>query len=114
MPLVDTLLPEFDHEMTLTRKVLERVPDGRFDWKPHAKSMALGHLATHVANLANWGEVTLSRSEFDLAAGPPDQLMATRADLVALFDKNVAASRAALTGKSDAELMAPWTLRRDT
>ena len=49
MPLVDALLPEFDHEMTTTRKALERVPEDKFDWKPHAKSFSLGALATHVA-----------------------------------------------------------------
>ena len=49
MPFVDSLLPEFDHEMSVTRTVLERVPDDRFDWKPHAKSFAVGQLAQHLA-----------------------------------------------------------------
>ena len=71
MPIIDALLPEFDHEMTTTRKLLERLPDERFDWKPHAKSMSLGGLATHLANLASWGDITLNQSEIDVGATPP-------------------------------------------
>ena len=51
MPIVDALLPEFDHEMTVTRKLLERVPDDKLEWKPHPKSMTLGQLASHIAML---------------------------------------------------------------
>ena len=51
MPLIDALLPEFDHEMTVTRKLLERVPEDRFDFKPHQKSYSLGQLAQHVATV---------------------------------------------------------------
>jgi hypothetical protein len=54
MPIVDSLIPEFDHEMATTRKVLERVPEERFDWKPHEKSFSLGVLAKHVATLPTW------------------------------------------------------------
>jgi len=54
VPLVDALLPEFDHEMTVTRKLLERVPEGQFDWKPHQKSMSLGQLAQHLATIPTW------------------------------------------------------------
>ena len=96
MPLVDALLPEFDHEMTTTRKALERVPEDKFDWKPHAKSFSLGALATHLANLPTWGTETLTKSEIDLPA----------------FDRNVAAARAAMTGKTDGELLAIWSLKR--
>ena len=113
MPLTDALLPEFDHEMTLTRKLLERVPEDKFDWKPHQKSMTLGGLATHLANLPNWGEMTLNQSEIDIGGAAPNPQAASRADLLAAFDKAVAATRGTLTGKSDAELMAPWTLKRD-
>ena len=71
MPLVDALLPEFDHEMTVTRKLLERVPDDRLDWKPHQKSYALGQLAQHVATIPMWGSMTLNESELDLGGSPP-------------------------------------------
>lgn len=113
MPLVDALLPEFDHEMTTTRKLLERVPDDRRDWKPHARSFSLGQLAEHVATIPSWGLVTLTQSEFDVGGSPPPQEMRARAELLAAFDKQVADTRAALAGRTDAELMAPWALKRN-
>jgi uncharacterized damage-inducible protein DinB len=112
MPMVDALLPEFDHEMTTTRKVLERVPEDRFDWKPHAKSFSLGALATHVATLPTWGTETLNKSEIDIAGAQPPAAPSSKAELMATFDKNVAAARSALAGKTDAELLATWTLKR--
>jgi uncharacterized damage-inducible protein DinB len=113
MPMVDALLPEFDHEMTVTRKLLERVPEGKNDWKPHPKSTALGALAQHIATIPMWGTMTLTLSELD----PGDQKLAemkTRAELLAFFDDNVKTARGHLAGKSDAELMAPWSLKRGT
>jgi uncharacterized damage-inducible protein DinB len=114
MPLVDALLPEFDHEMTITRKLLERVPEEKFAWKPHGRSMSLGQLATHLAQLPWWGEMTLTQAEFDTAgmAGPGE--LASRAEVLREFDERVAKTRAALAGRSDAEMMAPWALKRGT
>lgn len=112
MPLVDALLPEFDHEMATTRKVLERVPGDRFAWQPHAKSFSLGALAAHVAALPAWGEATLTRSAFEIADNPRPVSPASHPDLMATFDQHVAAARAALTGRTDAELLAPWALTR--
>ena len=112
MPMVDALLPEFDHEMTMTRRLLERVPDDQLAWKPHAKSMSIGGLATHLSNLPWWGQVTLNDTEFDLATFPNQAEAGSRAQILDAFDRNVTATRAALTGKSDAELMAPWALKR--
>lgn len=111
MLLVDALLPEFDHEMTTTRKLLERVPEDRFDWKPHAKSMSLGTLATHLAYLPHWAEMTMTQSELDVAGYPVPDVPKSRADLLAIFDGNITAARANLTGKTDAEFMAPWALK---
>ena len=111
MPISDMLLPEFDHEMATTRKLLERVPDGHFDWKPHGKSFSLGQLAQHVATLPWWGQVTLQQTEFDVAANPQLAPVATRAALLDLFDRHSAATRQALNGKTDAELMAPWAFK---
>jgi uncharacterized damage-inducible protein DinB len=113
MPLVDALLPEFDHEMTVTRKLLERVPDGRLDWKPHQKSYSLGQLAQHVATIPMWGSMTLNESELDLGGTPQLEPLTSRTGILALFDDNVSRTRAALVGKSDGELMAPWALKRD-
>ena len=113
MPIVDALLPEFDHEMSVTRKLLERVPDDRMDWKPHSRSMSLGQLAQHVATLPGWGSMTLNQSEFDLSSQPPADPIRRRADLLATFDRLVGETRTALTGKTDAELMGPWALKKD-
>lgn len=113
MSAVEALLSEFDHEMTVTRKLLERVPEDRFEWKPHPKSYSLGQLAQHVATIPMWGAVTINESEIDLALIPPLTQLRTRSDVLALFDGHVAATRAALVGKSDVELKVPWALKRD-
>ena len=112
MPLVDALLPEFDHEMTVTRKVLERVPDGQFEWKPHQKSMSLGQLAQHVATIPTWGKVAMSQDAFDLANDQRGGQLPTRNEILSLFDRNVSDARAALVGKGDGEMMAQWALKR--
>jgi len=114
MPMSEALLPEFDHEAAITRKVLERVPDDRLGWKPHARSMSVGELATHLANLPWWGEVTLSQSEFDTAGVSNQPAAPSRARILETFDRHVSAARALLTGKTDAELMAPWALKHGT
>jgi uncharacterized damage-inducible protein DinB len=112
MQLVDHFLPEFDHEMATTRKLLERVPEDRLSWKPHTKSFTLGQLAQHVANLPFWGQLTLEQSELDLAATPPMDELGSRAAILRLFEQRVSGTRKALLGKTDAELMAPWTLKQ--
>ena len=113
MPLVDALLPEFDHEMTTTRKTLERVPEDKFEWKPHARSFSLGALAMHLANIPTWGTETLTKSAIDLpAVQQPASALPSKTELIAAFDRNVAAARAAMTGKTDAELLAIWSLKR--
>jgi uncharacterized damage-inducible protein DinB len=111
MALVDTLLPEFDHEMGTTRTLLERVPEDKFDWKPHPKSFTLGQLAQHVATIPMWGSVTIKQPGLDLGETGPVPAANTRADLLAMFDKHAAETRAALAGVSDAEMMAPWSLK---
>ncbi|MEQ1759160.1 MAG: DinB family protein [Vicinamibacterales bacterium] len=112
MAIVDALLPELDHEIAVTRKLLERVPDDRSDWKPHIKSYSLGQLATHVANLPHWGVITISQAELDMDGAGVAAVAASRAALLAAFDEKSTAFRAALTGRTDAELMVPWTLKQ--
>lgn len=112
MAIKDGLLAEYDHEMGTTRRLLERLPEERLSWKPHEKSMSLGGLATHLANLPVWGDAILNQSGFDLADAPPNlQEKGSRADVLAHFDERVRGTRAALD-KTDAELFAPWTLKR--
>jgi uncharacterized damage-inducible protein DinB len=113
MSIAEALLPEFDREMGLTRRVLERVPDGQFAWKPHEKSMTLGRLAEHLAELPQWLGVSITESGIDISTPRPPDYKApdTRSNVLAMFDKNVSWARTALNGRTDAELMAPWTLK---
>lgn len=114
MSLATSLLPEFDQEMANLRKTLERIPDGKLGWKPHKKSMSLGGLATHLATMLTWVNYTIEASELDLAppGKPPYKAeeLATRAAILAAFDKNAAAARKAIEGASDAKLKGMWTL----
>ncbi len=112
MPLIDSLLPEFDREMGLTRKLLDRVPDGQFDWKPHPTSVTLGRLAEHLAEMPLWTTMTMTQSALEMTTQrPPDyQRPATRDAVLAMFDTNLKSGRTNLAGKTDAEFMAPWTL----
>ena len=115
MALVDDLLPEFDREIATTRRLLDRLPDDRLGWQPHPKSMTLAALAEHIGQLGVWGQLTLNQAAVDLEAmaRPPDyQGLASKGAIVAHFDAEMGAARTALAGRSDAELMAPWTLRR--
>jgi uncharacterized damage-inducible protein DinB len=113
MGLSESLLPEFDHEMANTRKTLERVPDGKFDWKPHEKSSKMGNLAGHLANLPSWGALAISSDSFDMAPGgkpvKTPEVSSTK-DVIAKFDENVAATRAAIAGAKDEEFFRPWAL----
>jgi uncharacterized damage-inducible protein DinB len=111
MPFSQNLLPEFDEEMKNTRKLLELVPDDKFDYQPHPKSMTLGRLATHVAEMPSWTTFTLEQEELDL---PPDfkpQFAASRKELLEMFDKNVASARTRIAAASDTEWEKIWTLK---
>jgi uncharacterized damage-inducible protein DinB len=101
--------------MATTRRLIERVPEDRLEWRPHARSMSLAALTEHLGQLALWGRMTITADGVDLEqmTRPPDyQPMASRAALLAHFDSEVQACRGALVGRTDAELMAPWTLSR--
>ncbi|MBV8732754.1 MAG: DinB family protein [Acidobacteriia bacterium] len=114
MTISETLLPEFDNEMANTRKTLERVPDDKFDWKPHPKSFAMGPLAIHLATLVGWTNDTIAKDNFDVAPQgqssnqPP--AIKSRADLLKTFDEGVVKARTALAGASDEHLLKPWSL----
>jgi uncharacterized damage-inducible protein DinB len=114
MTIGQMMLGEFDQEMQNTRKVLERCPDEKWNWKPHEKSGTVGWLAGHVATMPGWIGVTLTTDELDYAPidGPaytPPQTD-NRKELLAVFDQNVKEARAALSTVSDQEIMKPWKL----
>jgi uncharacterized damage-inducible protein DinB len=112
--LIEFFLPEFDHEMAVTRRLLERVPDGALAWKPHDRSFSMGALSTHLAQLPRWGRTILDRESYDLAesAGRSPVEAGSQAEMLRLFDEHVADVRRALTASSDAVLRAPWALRQ--
>ncbi len=114
MPINQGLLGEFDQEMANTRKTLERVPEDKFGWKPHAKSGTMIWLAGHVAQIPGWAKETMERDSLDIAppGQPPAQpeIPRSRKELLERFDRSVAAGRAALLNASDDHLMKPWSL----
>ena len=111
MSIAEALLPEFDMETATTRKLLERVPDEKGQWKPHPKSFALGHLAQLIAGMPGWITNQLSQTTLDLASYPGYSFEKTDT-LLGQFDKNVGEARAALARTKDADLQESWSLRR--
>ncbi len=114
MTIGQSMLPEFDQEMQNTRKVLERLPDDKWSWKPHEKSGTVGWYAGHIATLPGWTTMTINTEQLDYApvGGPAYQppKIENREQALANFDKEVGEARAALASVSDAEMMKGWTL----
>lgn len=112
--IAQSMLPELEHEMANTRKTLERIPDDKFDFKPHPRSNTMGWMGGHLATIPMWGSVTVKQDSIDVMPvdGQPMQMPkpATKDEILAIFDKNVADFREALTGADDATMMKPWTL----
>ena len=116
MRLSETLLPELDQEMATTRRLLERVPDDHTGWKPHDKSMSLGRLATHVAELPGFVATILGSEELDIAArmagGYTPKTLNSHQEMLDEFDANVGKAHAAIEGADNEALLQPWTFRR--
>ena len=112
----ESLLPEFDHEMA-TRRTLQHISEYKLAWRPHEKSFSLGGLATHIADLCNWGTQTLEGDSIDLE---PDGIPwkprpeATSLDeLLERFDKSSASLRALLGEATDERLLGMWSLLKN-
>ena len=110
MPLSDRLVPEFTQEMATTRRLLERVPDDKGDWKPHEKSFSLAHLAQLVATMPGWILRTLRQPDIDLAAGAGYSNQSTQS-LLQQFDKLVQEAKEAIAESSDEHFATNWKLR---
>jgi len=112
MAIRDALLPEFDHEVANTRKVLERVPEDRPDYKPHAKSMSLDRLAGHLAEIPGWASEAILQDSVEVGNASQNApfKMTSRKQLLEEFDRRVTAGRAAIAGAGDEELRKPWSL----
>ena len=103
---------DLQSELGSTRRILERVPDEHLAWKPHEKSMSLGDLAAHIANLVYWTVSIAGKDEYDLSSGPTRQPSpGSAAEVVAAFDRNMEALNAAIASLQDERLGQTWTLR---
>ena len=117
-PVVAGILRIFDPEMELLRRTLERVPERRLGWRPHAKARSIGELAVHLARIPGWVESMLVRDGYDLAGGADTghrkrrDEPTTKEGMLALFDANRVRARAAIAARSDAELNQSWRLER--
>lgn len=114
MSYAEQILPEFDQEMANTRKVLERVPDDKLDWKAHPKSNTIGWNANHLAEMPAWAEGTLTRESWDIAPVGGERYqspkLTSRKAILDLFDKNVAAARKAIAAVKDQDVGKMWSL----
>jgi len=112
MTLTEMFLAEVDREAALSRRVLDRVPEGRNDWKPHEKSMALGHLANLVATMPAWIEMMIRTNEFEMRPNgeewKPPAVPETKAGLIEALDASVAKACEALSATTDEHLMRNW------
>jgi uncharacterized damage-inducible protein DinB len=109
MKLTELFLAELEREAAATRRTLERVPDGLYDWKPHEKSMTLGYLAELVARLPSWPVFMINQDELELTTFKAPQLR-TSSELVQALDEGVAQTREVLTKTTDEHLMKNWRL----
>src|SRR5262245_39827537 len=115
MNMIDLYLAQLEREAAVSRRALERVPEGRADWKPHEKSMPLGYLATLVATMPTWIAMTITQDALDL--NPPSgqkyqpPSWSTVVDLARIHDDAVRQGRDALRGTTEAHLMTRWKLQ---
>jgi uncharacterized damage-inducible protein DinB len=114
MSYAETILPEFEQEMANTRKVLERIPEDKLDWRAHPKSNTIGWNANHLAEIPGWVAGTLSQASWDIApaGGEPYQSpkLKTCREILALFDRNVAEARQAIQAVKDEDVKKMWSL----
>ena len=110
--ILDLLEQELKQEATTTRKMLERVPDDKYDWQPHQKSMTIKQLATHLAELPSWIALGLATDELDFAKSPyqPKDINNTK-DLMAYFEMSVDEGLQELRQANEEQLQQPWVLR---
>jgi len=110
--MIPKLLKEMEREAKTTRKMLERIPDNKFDWQPHEKSMTVRRLATHIAELPGWVTMTLNTSELDFANNPYKPVVVNNtAELLDYFDRTLEDGRSHLADAREEQLDDMWTLR---
>jgi uncharacterized damage-inducible protein DinB len=114
MKMTELFLSELDRESERSKRALQQVPDGKYDWKPHERSMAFGYLVEMVATMPSWVAMMITQDELDVApaAGPQHkpEPMRTSAELLAGLEKSVATARTALEKTTDEHLMTSWRM----
>src|SRR5262245_53277510 len=111
--LKDELIAELKMESGLTKKMLERVPLDKADWKPHDKSTSIGRLATHVAEIPNWIDIIVRNDDFDFMSGKFSvRVAANSEELISIFQENLDKAISALETMSDEDFTKKWTVKR--
>ena len=115
MKLTEFLRSELDREVERSRRALEQVPEGKYDWKPHEKSMIFGYLANMVATMPMWIIMQINQNELDVAPAPGESKMEnkrldTSAELIEALDKAAAGARSAFEQTTDEHLKTNWRL----
>jgi uncharacterized damage-inducible protein DinB len=114
MNLIDPVLSELSHEAATTRRLLDRVPQPHLAWKPHEKSMTLGRLATHIAEIPGWVSGIVDKDELDIgASGYTPPKIESVAEVLATFDRNIAAATDTLKRQSNDRLLANWRFKKN-
>jgi uncharacterized damage-inducible protein DinB len=113
MAINDAFIAELKHESGLTKNILERVPLDKKDWKPHEKSMTLGRLATHIAEIPRWVREIINIDEYDfLAQTFKPRIAGSQEDLISIYQEHLGNAIGALETQNDDEFNKTWTLKR--
>jgi uncharacterized damage-inducible protein DinB len=112
MSTLKEFLKELDQESAITRKMLDRIPDGKYDWQPHPKSMTIKQLAGHLAELPGWVSMAFTTDEMDFSTSPySPPIWNNKEELLGIFDQAVAAARQHLIQAEEEDLEPEWKLR---
>ena len=112
MPLKDAFIAELKHESALTKKMIERVPFDKQDWKPHEKSMTLGRLATHVAEIPHWISDIINIDEFDFQQHFKPSKASSQEELMQVFDEKLNTAIADLEKMTDEDFKKMWVVKQ--
>ncbi len=112
MAINQAFLGELQHENNNTKRLLERVPDEKLGWKPHDKSMSMGQLASHIAEMGTWIQTTLTQPELDFSTGDYKPFHgSSMEEIIKTHDEKMALAMEAIQAASDEVMMTPWKMR---
>jgi uncharacterized damage-inducible protein DinB len=111
MDIIALLLKEFEQEAVITRKMLERIPEDKWDWKPHEKSMTIKQLTVHLAEIPAWVTMGFNTEGMDFAQGYHPTQVETKKELLELFEKSYQSGKESLQKATEKDLLPMWTMR---